>query len=369
MSDYKQDQLSVSEGDMAPACISAISETDSFCDDLNLPGTPYQLHVFPLYTEFVDPESIKPAAKAENLKYEISHDVPILTCRKRQQKKESLIYQKHETPEFYEKRIYPTPHNKSSSNNVSKRGQIKGMSKKSSIRLRKRAARIEDLSLWIDLTFADDVMVNKSITERAEFSYYCLKRLTKYVKDKFGLHLIWKREWQDRKSGKNIGEIISHFHVLFGGMSPKQHKNWVSICCQILIRWVEITGTDNENALVVAINKKSYRRIENPKHATCYISKYFSKDEPLDIPPGESIGRCWGKSKNCPDAVPWIISLTDRETVKLIRHMIRKKKLKSKKGKFIRNQLHKRYSTFLFEDEVEIGRYLNFIGVFDEVPF
>ncbi|MEH0022398.1 MAG: hypothetical protein V6Z89_22290, partial [Desulfobacter sp.] len=255
-----------------------------------------------------------------------------------------------------------------------KRGKITGMSKKSSLRLRKRAARIDDLALWIDFTFADDVMETKTITERAEFSYYCLKRLMKYTKETFGLHLIWKREYKARRSGKNKGEIIPHFHVLFGGLTPKQDKVWLSICTQLLIKWVEITGTQNDNAYVVAINKKSFRRIHNPKHATCYISKYFSKDEPLEIPEDESIGRCWGKTANCPDVKPYVISLSQRESFQLTRHLIRKKNLTTKKSKFLKYQLQNGHPTFLFEDECDIGRFLLFIDVnmfphLDPVPF
>ena len=79
-----------------------------------------------------------------------------------------MTFLRFNNPDIYEKRIYPKPERNVSSK-VTKRGRITGMSKKSSIRLRKRAARIEDLALWIDLTFADDVMENKTITERAKF--------------------------------------------------------------------------------------------------------------------------------------------------------------------------------------------------------
>ena len=336
----------------------------------------YQIHVYPLYTEFTSKDSIKPIKKASDLKYEISYNIPLVTRHHRQGKKDGMKFLKYNNPDLYEKRIYPQLLEPKVSTLTPKRGQITGMSKKSSLRLRKRAARIEDLALWIDLTFADDTMTDKTITQRAEFSYYCLKRLTKYVKEKFNMHLIWKRENKPRKSGENIGEIIPHFHVLFGGMTQKQHTNWIPICMQILMRWVQITGTDNDDALAVAINKKSFRRIENPKHATCYISKYFSKDEPLEIPKGESIGRCWGKSNNCPDVKPYIINLTQEQSFKMVRHLIRKKNLNCKKGRFIKKQLQNGHATFLFEDESDIGRFLIHIDVDlfphiypDEVPF
>ena len=363
MSDHHISQGHDSEAvDMAPACISAISETESMILDNRCLFPGYQLHVYPLYTEFTSKENTKPLKEAKDINYDSSVNVPLVTRKKRQQKKDGMTFLKYNNPDLYEKRLYQERKN-SSTSPTPKRGQITGMSKKSSLRLRKRAARIEDLSLWIDLTFADDTLYHRTITERAQFSYYCLKRLTKYVKDKFNLHLIWKRENKPRKSGKNTGEIMPHFHVLFGGMTQKQYSKWISISIQILMRWVQITGTDSDDALAVAINKKSFRRIENPKHATCYISKYFSKDEPLEIPEGESIGRCWGKSSNCPDVQPYIINLTQQESFKLVRHLIRKKRLITKKGRFIKNQLQNGHPTFLFEDEADIGRFLDFIDV------
>ncbi|MCM2283361.1 MAG: hypothetical protein NDI81_01170 [Desulfobacula sp.] len=348
--------------DMAPACISAISETMAHEFDTRRIFPGYQLHVYPLYTEFLALDDLEPVATADQLKYDTSLNVHWVKRKKRQNKKDGLLFQKYTDPLAYEHRLFIEP--EGSSRIKPKRGQIKNVSKKSSTRLKKRAARAGDLSLWIDLTFSDDVLEKKSISERAQFSYYCLKRLTKYVKETFGLYLIWKRENKERKSGQNKGEIMPHFHVLFGGMTEQQNSKWIAICIQILMQWVQITGTDNDDALAVAINKKSYRKIENPKHATCYISKYFAKTEPLDIPENESIGRCWGTSNNCPDAKPRRIILTQWESFRLVRHLIRKKKLNCKKGRFLKFQLQNGHGTFLFEEDTDLFRYLDFL-----VPF
>ncbi len=350
--------------DMAPACISAISETDGLILDNRQLFPGYQLNVYPLYTEFLALDDLKTSVKAENLNYDTSLNIPLVTRKKRQDKKNGMTFLRFNNPDEYEQRLYVEPKGSNSSQNISKRGKIKCISKKSSTRLKKRAARSGNLSLWIDLTFSDDVLEKKSISERAQFSYYCLKRLTKYVKETFNLYLIWKREYKERKSGKNIGEIMPHFHVLFGGMTEQQNSKWIIICIQILMKWVQITGTDNDDALAVAINKKSYRKIENPKHATCYISKYFAKTEALDIPDDESIGRCWGKSINCPEAKPKVVILTQWESFKLVRHLIRKKKLRCKKGRFLKTQLQNGHQTFLFEEEADLFRYLDSL-----VPF
>ncbi len=364
-------QIEVCEADdNGTACISAISRRD---EKYYYPKAVYQIQVFSHLIEFRDPESLKPAPKAKDLKYDTSENVPLAVRKKRQNKKQNMTFQRFNDPEEYEKRLYPGFPSKSSTN-VPKRGVVKGMSPKSSIGLRKKIAKSGKVDLWTDFTYSDDVMKDLSISERAKLSNYHKEEITRHIKKKFGIHLIWKREWQERKSGKLKGEAIPHFHVIFGGLTEKQLSIWSSICIQILMRWVQITGTDNPDAWAVAINKKSYRKIENPKHAICYISKYFGKDKPIELPEGESIGRCWGYSKNCPKEEPWIFTLSESETVKLNRHMIRKKKLNTKKGRFIKNQLQKGYSTFLFEDKDDVLRFLEFIGAitideFGIIPF
>ena len=357
--------------DMAPACTSAITRMgENFFRvnpisrdgmDYHQPLPIYELQVFSHLTEFVKPKPKEARPTDDELRYDTSDNVPHARRTKRIQRKNGMTYQRFEEPEAYEKRIYPG-HQKHGSVVPSKRGIVRGMSKKASINLRKRTAQSGRLDLWLDFTYSDDVMENKSIRERVKFSNYCKDEITRFIKNKFKLHLIWKREWQERKSGKLAGEKIPHFHVFFGGMSDKQLSIWKAISIQILLRWVEITGTDNPDAWEVAVNKKSYRKIQNPKHAITYISKYFAKDQPLDLPEGESIGRCWGYSKNCPKEEPWTLTLTDAETVKLIRHMIRKKKLnKTPKGSFLKMQLQNGFPTFLFEDKADLIRYLDFI--------
>ncbi|MCD4676956.1 MAG: hypothetical protein K8S18_13315 [Desulfobacula sp.] len=315
---------------MAPACISAISETDKFYKNNKFKFNGYDLQVYPLYTEFKNPDH-----KLKDTGYHIKEKKP------------------EQKP---------------------KRGKITRVSKKSAINLKKRISRMPEHQIWIDFTFPNDVMANKTVTQRAEKSYYFMKRLIKYAKENFGIYIIWKRENKPRKSGELKNEIVPHFHTIWGGLNENQLKNWISICLQLLFKWVEITGTKDSNAIKVAINKKSYRKIENPKHAIHYIAKYFSKDDEINIPEGESIGRCWGTSNNCPEIEPYIIRLNQDQSFKVIRHYIRKKKLNSKNRKFIKRQLQNGYSTFLFEDEVDIGRYLNFINVdmfphIDPIPF
>ena len=66
-----------------------------------------------------------------------------------------MKYQKYSEPEEFEKKLSPHATRKGSTK-VSKRGQIRCMSKKSSLELWKRTARSGELVLWIDCTFSTE---------------------------------------------------------------------------------------------------------------------------------------------------------------------------------------------------------------------
>lgn len=312
-----------------PACISAISEHSINSRGFHDQYLGEQLHIYPLYTELRPYED----QRKQSSSFAVSTDRPT-------------------------------------------RGKITNVTSSSANRLKKRICRAGVFDGWLDLTFADDVMIDKTITNRAEFSYYCLKRLMLYARKHYGLYLVWKRENQDRKSGVIGGDIVPHFHVLFGGLSS--HQNLEAICCDLLIEWLRLTGTSDPNAFKVAFARdkrtgapKSYRKVENQKHAMCYVGKYFSKTDALEIPEGESIGRCWGCSKNCPDYKPIIVDLTKKESAFYRRVMMRMKKITrfciTKGGKKIDygltcRSIYKQLSiglpTFLFVDKTDIIRLI-----------
>lgn len=185
---------------------------------------------------------------------------------------------------------------------------------------------------------------------------------------KMGLYLLWKKEIQRRKSGVLKGKRVPHYHCTITGMTEAHLKHWEQTAVILLKKWVDITGTQNPNALKVALHRRngsasSYRKIENSKMAICYITKYFSKTDEKDASTKdgepESIGRSWGKSKGMPLVQAHRVKLNRVESIKVRRLMRKYKRLKfNKKFIGVREQLSRGYSTFLFVAENTILRYL-----------
>ncbi|MCG8632206.1 MAG: hypothetical protein MI863_00175, partial [Desulfobacterales bacterium] len=172
----------------------------------------------------------------------------------------------------------------------------------------------------------------------------------------------------DRKSGKLKGLYLPHYHSAFAGLTPKQAKNWQMTCIMILVKWVEIIGTEDENALVVACHKKSFRQIHHSRQAISYIGKYFSKTSEVEDENGEviSIGRAWGYAKVLRKEIPapHHLFLNKDEAIKFRRFLKKYKRLRPNE-KFIGTyeQVTNGYSTYLFSDETTLLRFLMSIGV------
>ena len=290
----------------------------------------------------------------------------------------------------HEERCYIQPPSKKDKES-SKRGIITNMSQKSSIRCRKTLARMYELSLWVDFTFADDVFFGLDDQGIKEKSNLILKKYQRYLKT-LGLLLFWKREWQPRKSGVMKGRKVPHFHVFIIGLTEDQKKNPEFIAIKLLIKWVQDTGTKNSNALSVALHHgkdgspTSYRIIHSAKVAIKYVSKYFSKTSTILGHETESIGRTWGYSTGLKDtkymAGPIQINLDSSESIRFrrfIRKALRLKKSKNfqKNGLpylCLREQLIKGWSTFAFFPENLGLRWINrFVPdpfkVYEPVPF
>lgn len=256
----------------------------------------------------------------------------------------------------------------------SKRGVITCVSAKSARRLQKKMSRA-NLDLWIDLTFSDDVLSHLPFADRMRVSYECLNEFERVIKG-MGLHYIWKKEIEPRKSGDFIGVRVSHYHVGLCGLSQDQKNNWRWLCIELLMKWVKITGTENPKAMSVALKIKdgtpqSYRLIENSKMAIRYIGKYFSKTSAVsgreEGSEKESIGRAWGCSRDLPLAPAQVVHLSPDESIK-IRRFVRRYLKPKKNKKFIGllEQLKNGYDTFAFiVDDV----ILAFVGFCDVVPF
>ena len=251
-----------------------------------------------------------------------------------------------------------------------------GFSASAATRLKKRIGRMGDIQMWLDFTFADDVM-SGTVTERAEYSATCMNYLMTWLHEQYnGAYLVWRREWQPRKSGQLRGQLVPHFHVMIGGLSKAAWANYEATSIRILAEWVHITRTRDPNAILVALHRdpktgepSCYRKIESMKHAIRYVSKYFSKDEkPPKIPAGESIGRCWGYSRHCPDYPPVYVYLTREMSIRLREHFTKKTGAKPSAldTTGLYEQLNMGYSTYIWEDWETMMEWITGAGLFLE---
>ena len=218
-------------------------------------------------------------------------------------------------------------------NAMSKRGEIKGFSKKSRSNFLQLFGKIEGkVELWIDLTFHDQVLKDKTQKEKAVFSSEKIRVFLQWFKRNYPhAWLIWKREWQARKSGILQGNPCPHLHTFLGWITEEE-KN------EILEKWVEITGVQGEyriEALQVAFHRKSWRWVKSASEAQKYATKYGSKAT-------EATGRSWGKVGPVPIAEPKKLQLTAYQQV-LLRKILRGWAKRSQKKLTRKDRLFKKY--------------------------
>lgn len=235
-----------------------------------------------------------------------------------------------------------------------KRDIIKEFSKKSRREFIKFLCKIKDkLHLWQDMTFADDVMQNKS--ERKEVSNKALNRFRRRVLEKYSaIKIVYKREWVQRKSGNLTGEHIPHFHMLISTQDFRDDHDISSLPIELAKLWVDCTGTKEiMKSLSVALHSKSYRKINNQKHALKYATKYVTK--PDGNWTDESIGRSWGTIGKFDIATPEGREMTPDEMV----HIKRIFRRTAPKRHFIQKALRKKQTpTFLIIKDETVNRII-----------
>lgn len=179
-------------------------------------------------------------------------------------------------------------------------------------------------TIWQDFTFADDVMAGLSVPERASMAHVVFKRFVRRLR-RLGYDplLMWWRHWERRKSGALLGEEIPHYHCLLYvyGMHASE---WLKFVWHFAEVWVKCTRTQKrKEALSVALNPASYRKLDDLQDAYRYVSKkYVSK--PLDCSDEGGMGRFWGVIGKWPEVKADVLPITFKEAVRL-RRFARKK--------------------------------------------
>lgn len=247
------------------------------------------------------------------------------------------------------------------------RGKVVEFSQQSRIRLMKNLSCYYDfITHWQHLTFADEIFDGLSFDERVELSSYRMKlfsqwfKRSRYAKD-YGF--VWRREYEPRKSGAYKGELLPHYHVMF--ISEKKRPSDLQVrcmCIECATKWTQINKGPRK-MLLVNIHVNSYQRMNDPVHASRYVSKYVAKTTGAIFPEGVSLGRFWGKVGALPDVVIDQIHLTNRDSLVLRRYLRKLAKAKGYAGflRYKNGDPDQIGSGFMFLSKAEFMRLLNFV--------
>jgi len=175
-----------------------------------------------------------------------------------------------------------------------KRQMIKGFTKGARLRMLRMIASINwgnvRSGVFITLTYPDSHAV-RTLRERATDKYLFLRYMEKYLGKKIGV--IWRLEWEVRKSGSRKGELIAHWHLIVFGVRyiPKEvvRSFWR---CVLRADGPVVTWIDG-----IASGKKLAR----------YVGKYCSKLPEASVLDDttylNTLGRHWGINRR--ELVPW----------------------------------------------------------------
>jgi hypothetical protein len=193
-----------------------------------------------------------------------------------------------------------------------KRGKITGFSFASRRRLMRKLAEVDRkvLPLFVTLTFPDEF--HEYIKDPAMWKKVLKRFISRFRRKYPGGAFIWRLELQTRKSGKHIGEVFPHYHLLVYGVSYVDMLRWISDA------WYESCGMLSDEHRRAGTQVK---KVDSARHLFAYVSKYLAKPENYEM----EIGRVWGviQAENIPFVRAVICQLTEREAVQLLRYLRR----------------------------------------------
>lgn len=186
------------------------------------------------------------------------------------------------------------------------RGIVTGFSSASRRRLMRLIASLErgERPIFVTMTYPD-IFSSDLAGWKRDIDVFG-KRLARNSPE---ASFLWRIEFKERKSGQSAGKIAPHFHLLVYGAAYRDLLGWVPGA------WWSVVGSGNEDHLRVGTRVE---RIHSWGGIMRYVGKYLAKEE--DYPEGWS-GRVWGVigRERLPWAVEVIISLTDDQSIKLVR--------------------------------------------------
>ena len=208
-------------------------------------------------------------------------------------------------------------------------------------------------------------MEGKTLEEKARYGYTVLHRTQDLIKARYpDLQIVYKREWKERKSGRNTGQACPHYHFMAYG-SGWTDEQYTEMFTQVALKWVGYTKTEEVGkALAVIMHRKSFGFLREYDSYVTYFAKYVSKKSTIE---GEGIGRFWGMIGPVEQAEGEEQKVTDGETVRLKRflrrylHSTQKRKKRLKDGSVVIVRPKRRY-----EKSLRNPRFAGFVSIREE---
>ena len=166
-----------------------------------------------------------------------------------------------------------------------RREKVKPFSGASRLRLLKTIAHMDwsdkEDYLLVTLTYPDERR-ERSYRERSQDRYLFHRYIEKYLGRKVAM--LWRCEWKVRKSGRDVGKLAPHIHMIYIGVKyidQKKIRQW----------WRTILDVQGPLATDV-------RAAKDGEHAGRYVAKYVAKKDEVTLDDvayhNNPAGRSWG---------------------------------------------------------------------------
>lgn len=191
-----------------------------------------------------------------------------------------------------------------------KRGQVKGFTRSARLRMLRTIASVQwgamKCGVFITLTYPDS-HAERDMRQRTRDRYLFVRYMENYLGKPVGV--LWRVEWKTRKSGKNVGCLVAHLHLIVFGVRfiPKEMvKQWWRLVLSAagpVVTWIDA--------------------IDSGRKVGRYVSKYCSKLPEANVLDNasylNSLGRHWGiqRKEKVPFAPRFLIPYLDAEEIKL----------------------------------------------------
>lgn len=176
----------------------------------------------------------------------------------------------------------------------------------------------ETKPIFATLTFPDEFYKSRFDQDLLE---KIMQRLYARFRRKYpAAGAFWRKEFERRKSGRHIGEVFPHYHLLVYGVKQVAFfQGWLQLA------WWEVCGKLSLQHLKAGTSASEVRSYKGVTH---YASKYLAKMPEFEF----GTGRIWGiwQEHNLPWIAPVLVQIGEQKAVAVIRLLRRYARVKGR---------------------------------------